>query len=331
MSDSTILTGKVAEKQLDLTGSRVLAYSESGNSSSSILVLFFHGVFGVGNASNPSRVLVDKNVHFVAPTLPGWGNSSPRLGEASYAAEFAADINALIEHLHPRDISLKLYVGGGSYGTVPAQMLYGLPFDIFPPGRYLKGCLLLSPFSPFRWHEGYGKGLTWPNYIGVGPPTRFMPFRLFQRMAKFVLQGKLQTAEKAESFIRETLFNHMGEEELAAFTHWKAKQGKEEGQVEREFGENAMKSVHKTWEGFMEVADVAHSDWGFRPDRLDDNHASRPVLIVAAAGDKVAPDDMAKWLASTYKNAQLKSVEGGHLAAMFHFDDIWTQFLADEN
>jgi pimeloyl-ACP methyl ester carboxylesterase len=221
-------------------------------------------------------------------------------------------------------------VAGGSYGTVPAQMLYGAPFDIFPPGRYLAGCLILAPFSPLRYHKGYTKSMTMANYISVGPPSQIIPFRLLQRLVVMGIGGRLNTEEKAEKFIRETLFDKMGEEELAAFNKWKETQNRAEGQVEKGMAKNVVKSVSKTWEGFMEVADVAHSDWGFCPDALDEDHTKRPIFIVASAGDTLAPDDMAKWLAAAYKNATLKSITGGHLASLFHLEEIWAEFLVGE-
>lgn len=318
------------EHTLELPGGRALSYARNGNPSSSTLIIFFHGVFGVGDAANPSAVLTAKNVHFVAPTLPGWGNSSPLPSSTPYHVGLAADITALIKHLYPNDSNLKLYVAGGSYGTIPAQMLYGAPFDIFPPGRYLAGCLVLAPFSPLRYHKGYSKTMTMSNYISVGPPSQIIPFRLLQRLIVLGIGGKLKTEENAEKFIRETLFDNMEEEELTAFKKWRETQGRAEGEVEKNMAKNVVKSVSKTWAGFMEVADVAHSDWGFRPDALDNDHTKRPIFVVASAGDTLAPDDMAKWLASTYKNATLKSITGGHLASLFHLEEIWSEFLTGE-
>lgn len=315
------------EKALELAGDRSLAYADAGNALSSTLVLFFHGVFGVGDASHPSPVLISKNVHYVAPTLPGWGNSSPLSKSTPYYVGLANDISALIQHLHPNDNNLKLYISGGSYGTVPAQMLYGAPFDIFPLGRNIAGCLLLAPCSPFRYHTDYTKNMTMPTYLSIGPPSQNIPFRLLQRLAVSAIGGKMKTEASAEKFIRSTLFDKMEAEELAAFNAWREANGKEVGEVEQSIASNVVKSVSKSWEGFMEVSDVLHSDWGFRPDVLDADHTKRPVLVVGSAGDTMTPDAMAKWLAATYKNSKYKSISGGHLAAMFHLNEIFSEFL----
>ena len=111
------------EKYLELSDGRTLAYAEAGNSSSSTLVIYMHGMFTVGRASD-SKVLMERDIHYISPTLPGWGTSSPRRNkDKSFALGLVSDITALIDHLHPHDLNLKIYVAGGSFGTVPAQML----------------------------------------------------------------------------------------------------------------------------------------------------------------------------------------------------------------
>ena len=316
-----------SEKYLELSDGRTLAYAESGNNSSSILVLFFHGAFSIGAASNSNKVLLEKDVHYISPTLPGWGASSPRDKDKPYYVGFASDITALIDHLHPHDLNLKIYITGGSFGTVPAQMLYGAPFDVFPYGRYLAGCMLLGPFSPPRFDTGYTKSMTMSNYMAIGPPSQYIPFKLFLRLMTFIIHRKVKTLEGAEKFIRSYLFDHMKEEERIAFQNWKKDNGKVDEQVVREFAENTMKSVQYTWEGCMEMADVIHGDWGFNPAGLDEEHNKRPILLVSTDGDTMSPDANAKWLAASYKNSVHRSLPGGHLASMYHSNDLWRQFL----
>jgi pimeloyl-ACP methyl ester carboxylesterase len=284
-------------------------------------------MFGIGRISNPSKVLLEKDVHSISPTLPGWGASSPRNKDKPFALGILSDITALIDHLHPHDLNLKIYIAGGSYGTVPAQMLYGAPFDVFPYGRYIAGCMLLAPLSPPRYHADYAKALTMANYISIGPPSRYIPFRLVPRLVAFIIHRQVKTLEGAERFIRSTLFDNMKEEERAAFTKWKEDNGKEDGELERQFAENAKKSVQYTWEGFMETADVIHEDWGFNPALLDEEHNKRPIFIVTADEDTMAPDANAKWLAASYKNSRYRSISGGHIAGIFHINDLWREFL----
>jgi pimeloyl-ACP methyl ester carboxylesterase len=325
MAMSTLITEE--EKYLDLPGGRRLAYAENGNPSSLTLIIFFHGAFGVGTANHLQKYLLEKDVHFVAPTLAGWGKSSPRSKDVPFHVALASDTTALIDHLYSSKEGLKIYISGGSFGTVPAQMLYGASFDIFPPGRNVVGCMVLAPFSPFKLHKDYTKSMTTPNYIAIGPLSQYIPFNLLQRIASVALKNKVKTSEKSEAFLRQKLFDKMGAEERAKFAKWREENGRGDGEVEREFGQNMTRSVQDSWEGFMEMADAIHGDWGFAPNKLDDEHNGRPILLVASEGDTMAPDAMAKWLAENYKNAHYRSVNGGHLAAMFHLNEMWKELF----
>lgn len=314
------------EKYLTLADGRTLAYDDNGNPSSSTVILFFHGVYGVGKATNTNTVFQERGFHYIAPTLAGWGLSTPAPRSIPLPARLSADIAELIEHLHPCDTDLKLYLGGGSYGTVFAQVLYGAPFDIFPLGRRVLGCFLAAPFTPFRWHKEYAKSMTWQNYLSVGPPSQIIPFRLLPRLLAIAIGSKMKTVESTEVMLREILFDPAREEERAAYAAWREKKGMAEGELERNMAKNALKSVATTKIGFLEVSDTLHSDWGFRPDQLDEEHSRRPVLVAASTHDELGAD-MANWLKATYKNAHLRWIEGGHLSSLYVMDDLWKEFI----
>lgn len=72
-----------------------------------------------------------------------------------------------------------------------------------------------------------------------------------------------------------------------------------------------------------------HSDWGFEPAKLDEQHVNgeRKILVVNSDGDDLG-GGMAKWLVGNYKFATLRTIEGGHLAAMYHLDSIYEELLA---
>jgi pimeloyl-ACP methyl ester carboxylesterase len=316
------------EKFLALPKGRTLAYAEAGNLTSSTIFIFFHGVASVGDARRPSPVLVDKGIHLVAPTLPGCGNSSSPANETPYAACLIADTSALIDHLRPNTADLKLYICGFSFGTVAAQMLYGASYETFPHGRNIAGLLLLAPFSPFHSDKNYAKCMSWPNYISFGPPARIFPRKAIPRFTKMFLASKLSTIERAEMLMRDRLFDKMDEFELEAFAQWRESMRVAEGQFERETAENALRSVAKTWDGYLNVPDVLHSDWGgFTPDGLDEEHSRRPILIVSSKEDHETPEAWATYLVDNYRNARLKLVKGGHLTVLFHLDEILKEFL----
>ncbi|KAK0464497.1 Alpha/Beta hydrolase protein [Desarmillaria tabescens] len=314
------------EKLLTLSDGRTLAYADNGDPASSVVVVFFHGTCGIGRASRMSSALRDLGVHYVTPTLPGWGNSTPRRKNQPYVATLLSDFTELINQLHPHSDNLRIYVAGGSFGSVPAQILYGSPFDTFPLGRKIVGCLLLVPFSPFRWHKGYAKNMKWPIYVSMGAPSQTVPMRFVPRLAATLTKWQLKTVDKAEAFIRKNLFDRASAQEREAFLKWKETEGVPEGQLERETAEDAVSSMAKTSEGFMEMSDVLSSDWGFRPDSLSEEHTRRPLFIVASSEDDLGPD-MAKWLAENYRNSRLKWVPGGHISTTYHSRDIWTEFI----
>jgi pimeloyl-ACP methyl ester carboxylesterase len=315
------------EKFLALPGGRTLAYAEAGNASSSTVVLYLHGAFTVGDAKRLSPVILEKGVHFVAPTLPGWGNTSPIPRGAAYASSLATDITALIDHLHPDIADLKLYIAGGSFGTIPAQILYGASYEVFPPGRNITALLLVGACTPFHCDKNYAKSMSWSNYLMAGPPGRIIP-SIMARLMTFVLARKISTPESAESFLRDMIFNKMGESERNTFDQWRVRKGMSEGEMEREMSQNVVRSVAKTWEGFLGMTDVLHSGWGgFTPSGLDDEHSRPPVLVVSAKGDDMAPEAWSTYLVENYKNGRLKSIEGGHIAANFYWDEIWAEFM----
>lgn len=86
-----------------------------------------------------------------------------------------------------------------------------------------------------------------------------------------------------------------------------------------------MKSVEKTWEGFLVCPKVLHGDWGFTLP-LDSDHSKARVLVVTSTQDSLGRG-MADFLVQNYQNASLKVVEGGHIGALYHLDEIWAQFV----
>jgi hypothetical protein len=321
-----------AESTLALPGGRTLAYATFGNASSTTVLLYLHGAFTVGETSRVSRSIASKHIHFVCPTLPGWGNTSAPPPATSYVDCLAGDMTALLDHLYPgggRDI--RLYLSGGSFGTAPAQIVYGAPYDTFPYGRCIVGVLLMGPVTPFRYHKDYARHMTWSNYVLAGPVTQWLPgpFRraFVDLVVRFGFAKKMSTVDGAERFLREFLFDAMDEEERAAFALWRAKEGIAEGETERKMATNVVRSVATSWEGFKLMSVVLHSDWGFRPDALDEAHSRPFVMLVTSAEDTSAPEAWAQYLAKSYKNTKVKTLHGGHICILYQMDEIFAEFL----
>lgn len=324
MDDST------HESTLALPGDRTLAYATSGNAHSTTVLLYLHGAFTVGETSKVSRTIASKDIHHICPTLPGWGNTSPPSPSMSYVDCLTSDMTALLDHLYPKNgRDIKLYVSGGSFGTVPAQMLYGAPYDKFPYGRCIVGVLLMGSLTPFRYHKDYAKHMNWSNYIMVGPITQWLPFKgLFVHLIKLGMATKVSTVDNAEKFLRGSIFDKMDDGEKEEYAQWRAKEGIAEGETERRMATNVVRSVANSWEGFKLMPLLLHSDWGFRPDALDEEHSRPFVMLVTGSGDKEAPEGWTQYLAATYKNTKVKILHGGHICILYHMHDVLAEFLA---
>lgn len=313
------------EHILLLPDDRKLAYAHNGPSDSRTVVLFFTGLMSVGTAGDVPEPCRKLGVHWISPTLPGMGNSTIRESGIRYHVALARDISALLSYLYPSNDFDKLYLAGGSYGTGPAQMLYGAPYEIFPAGRKILGCMLIAGFSPFRYDTGYAKKLSWQNWLSIGPPTQFVPFHLLQRLFKSAIGSKLQDVEGAKKFLDQALIAKMDAEENSALNRWLERKGKSKEEWIEEMAKGTVRCC-ANWDGFMEVSDVIHSDWGFDPRELDEEHAAKPILVISSEKDDIGGSTN-DWLVANYKSARLKVVPGGHISAMFWMDEIWEDMI----
>ncbi|KIW10586.1 hypothetical protein PV08_11550 [Exophiala spinifera] len=312
------------EHILALPGGRQLAYAHNGPSTSRTIVIFFSGMMSVGVAPDvpaPCRAL---EVHWIAPTLPGMGRSSTRDMSVPYHVGLARDMTALLEHFYPDGAFDAIYLGGGSYGTVQAQMLYGAPYDVFPAGRKVVGCVLLAGFSPVKYDKEYARGLSWQNWVSFGPPSQ-LPLRPLQRLFRSVVASKFQKLDGAKSFLRQTIIDKMDDDEKVQLAEWLRKNDRTEDEWVETTAKIAMRSCDN-WDGFMEISDVIHSDWGFAPAMLDDEHASKPILVVASQNDHIGGSNNG-WLVENYRSAKLKMVPGGHISAIYYMDEIWQDMI----
>lgn len=310
---------------LPLPNNRQLAYAYNGPTDAKTVILFFSGIMSIGLAHSVPEPCQSLNALWIAPTPAGMGLSSTRDLSVPYNVSLARDMTALLEHFYPSGDYVTLYVAGGSYGTVMAQMIYGAPYDLFPAGRKIVGGMVLAGFSPYKYDKNYGKALNWNTWLSVGPPSQ-LPFRPLQRAFRAAIGSKMSTKEGAKSFLRLTVFDVMDDEEKAKF---KAHVKKTMDETEDEFiGRLAESTVEccRNWDGFMEVSDVIHSDWGFAPAALDAEHA-KPFLVVKSADDIIGSMNSA-WLADNYKNATSKTIPGGHVSSMYYMDDIWQEMIS---
>lgn len=314
------------EHILPLLDGRQLAYAEAGDPLSDTVVLNIHGLFTYGqiDTKNLAPVFSQKSLHLIWPTQPGWGRSTPAPAKVPYRTFLCGDMTALLNHTRPVPPKY-IYIVGGSYGTLGAQILYGAPYDQFPYGKHIAGLMILGPFSPFNQHKDYAKTFTLSSYLSIGPAAPYVPF--LSTLSRIAVSSKLKNVESAQAFLSNMFHSKMGDGDKEEFLEWRARKGGEEGQFEREMAEKMVKSVEFSWEGFKNTATHLHEDWGFKVGGLDDEHTKAPVLIVCADKDDMSPPEMARWLDAHYKNSTVKVLSGGHLAAVTRMDQLWEEFL----
>jgi hypothetical protein len=201
------------------------------------------------------------------------------------------------------------------------------PYDRFPYGRWTAGLLLGAPFSPFRHHKGYGKSMTWQNWIAVGPFSQWFPFRAVPRLLSVVIGAKVKDVPAAKKFMHEFMVSHMDDDEKRRLGGWLEGRALTEDEWIGRMAEGAVR-CKQNWDGFLEGSDVLHSDWGFVPRELDEEHR-KPVLIVGSSQDDLG-SEMIAWLKDNYANSAVKVVPGGHIASLFYMDEIWRELLAME-
>ena len=75
------------------------------------------------------------------------------------------------------------------------------------------------------------------------------------------------------------------------------------------------------------MSDTIHSDWGFDPRTLDEEHSTKPVLVVGSKNDHIGGSTN-DWLVANYKSAiKLKLLPGGHISSLFIMDELWRDLI----
>ncbi|CAF0854548.1 unnamed protein product [Rotaria sordida] len=314
------------EKYISLSDGRQLAYTEQGDIDSDKIFIFFHGAFGIGDSSNEKDFYKEIGYHCITPTLPGWGNSSP-WPENRPILNYPNDIHQLLSSLKKNNHkNHRITVAGGSYGSVFAQICFGTSTDIMPEVINVESLIVLSGFSPFKYHKKYTTGMSWLNYFTVGMPAIYFP-SITKLMGSYI-QKKIRNIEDAKGFMRNKLFDQMDDEEKANLRKLEEEKNKPSGWVIEMMSRNMYLSISKTMAGFNDIPRVLHSDWGFDPKKLPSS-PKRKVLIIATQGDKMAHMEMSMYLVESYPNAEIQILNGGHLGSFFEFDTIMKNWLTN--
>lgn len=308
---------------LTLDSGRVIAYEQDGDHQSNRVLLFFAGIFAIGSIQYSFPVVKEQGLHHLAVTLPGWGDATPVPPSSTFAKILIGDITALFNHLYADTSNLQIYVAGGSFGSVPAQIIYGASFDVFPLGRNVAGMILLAPFSPFRIHKDYAKSLSWRDWISVGPLTQYLPI---PSLVSLAMGSRFKTADSTEQMLRQILFDKMDEAEKEKFEAHCQKLGTTPDEFVKTWAGESVKSVENGWEGFKQCAVALHSDWGFTFP-LDAEHTRGKVLIGVAKNDELG-SGMGEYLAQNYANSEFIARDGGHISAIYTLNEDITHLIS---
>lgn len=345
MSESASSSMVPAEESVLLSDGRTLSYSQCGDFTSSKVIIFFHGVFGIGVAEN-AELYQRLGYRSICPTLPGWGTSSP-WPKALPLSAFAADIAVLLRHAMG-DVPLHtLVVGGGSYGTVWAySVAANKPPEGFPrlPEGVVKGLLILGGFSPFREHVGYTEQMTWLNWLTVSRPSLYFPLRLLHPFAGRLIASKVKgNIEGSLQMLRQIITGPkaMTAQERKEVEDWAKSNGSDFEQWEWKMARNMSLSLLHTMEGYYLVPHLLNADWGFKlgdirigdpaehptiqnvPDKLP------PVVIVGAQRDHLAPLPLQRYVARNIPGAQLLELPGNHISVITAVANLITALVTN--
>eukprot|EP00834_Sanchytrium_tribonematis_P006524 NODE_489_length_6860_cov_1.209289.p3 type:complete len:303 gc:universal NODE_489_length_6860_cov_1.209289:220-1128(+) len=297
-------------KNLTLSDCRLLQYTESGVLTSKKVIVLFHGLFSVGDAHAQHEFYKKLNVHCIAQNLPGWVQSSP-WPKNKPVKEFAHDVDQMLKHVLKDVTNHDIYVMGGSYGSVFAQIAAGNL-------EYVKHMMIVGGFSSFYRNKDYAKGMSWLNWISVGPPGYYFTF--IGKMIAAGIKSKIKTEEGARSIMEKAM--HLSDEDKSLSKEWTIRTGKTlEGLIDK-MSKDMMLSMKYTNVGYHQVPIFINEDWGFDPEEISSKH----IKIICARNDKQAHMSMHEWNAKHYET-DLEIIEGGHLAAVFTIDQMIADFL----
>eukprot|EP00727_Mastigamoeba_balamuthi_P005444 m51a1_g1519 hypothetical protein (361) ;mRNA; r:431467-432798 len=328
------------ERTLTLSDGRLLAYAVGGDLTSARVVLTLHGVFGVGSVSaHVSRFFARMGWRCVAPTLPGWGRSSP-FPRGLPVSAYAADVQELLAHEVGAPTHVLFF--GGSYGSIWAYACAANsppdPERRIQPAESVRGLLVLGGFSPFREHEGYTEGMTWLNYVTVGRPGQYWPLSALHPLVGRVLQRRLATGVPAALELLRTILTGpkaMTGDERDEVRAWAERCGTTFDEWEAEMAANMHLSVRETLEGYRDTPRVINADWGFELEDISIPGAGEerretlklrggtdipavlpPVVIAGALRDHLAPIAMQRYVASRIPGAQFVELQGNHISGI---------------
>ncbi|KAH8799289.1 hypothetical protein DL96DRAFT_1824410 [Flagelloscypha sp. PMI_526] len=239
----------------------------------------------VGTANPPLGNVAHKDVHFITLTLPGWGLSSPRPSGVPF--------HTIVRRDTPAPKAPPSRHAGGSYGSIPTQVIYGSSLDEFPQRDRIVRVLVLACLVALYKVPDYGEHMTMSTYLSFGPMAYNSPFKILLRIAAWSIRTHVSTPEKGTAFIEGFIFDKI----LWASTSTKAfKRHTQSTAPSFFFLEKPQTSYIRNYCRFSDTSIAVNADCGLRDDIFRSPTDSTqhypgfaPVLIVAATGDDMRP------------------------------------------
>jgi pimeloyl-ACP methyl ester carboxylesterase len=291
------------DRTLKLADGRTLAYRLCGSSEGFPTVLL-HGAMGIGDFSVWVEDLSALAIHGIAPTLPGWGASSPKPHRS--LRDYPNDIVQLLTSLN---IAEQFDVVGISYGCVHAiAIAAALPLRVRRLG-------IFGPHPPFDDpHFNPTAGMALPSRIGLSAFSAHFP--ALGRVAARMVRNATSTPEKSESFMSKMLFSQLCDAEKKQLEEARAEI--REGLLK---GRGFHNSVATCVDGYAEIAAVLRS-WS----AADLGKVACATLVVGAREDVITPLRGAEYVAKGVGGSTLEVIDGGHLSHVLLFSRLLGEF-----
>lgn len=329
------------EELLNLRDGRTMAFVRGGDANSKKVLIFLHGVFGVGeNNPHMSEFYASLKVRSLTPTLPGWGRSSSFPSGVPISA-YAEDIRQLLDFVLSGEKATHIIIIGGSYGSVWA---YACAANNPPdqtmkiePQEAIASLVTLGSLTPHRENPNYTENMSWMNWFSVSRPATYWPLSLIHSSIGKVIKSKVAgNLESAKAMLRQILTGPtaMLPEEREQISKWAAGFGSTFDQWEENMARNMALSVMHTMDGYNRVPETLNSDWGFQLSDIKVLKSGKstavlpnavlteipaklpPVVIVGCVRDHLSPITNQRYIASKIPGAQLIELQGNHISAV---------------
>ena len=173
--------------------------------------------------------------------------------------------------------------------------------------------------------KDYAKSLNWRDWVGVGPPSQYLPI---PSLLALVMRSKFKSVDSTEQMLHQVLFDKIRDEaEKEKFAAYCQKFGKTPNEFIKTWAGESAKSVENGWEGFEQSAAALRSDCG-STFPLDAEHARRKALIRVTKGDYLR-SGMGEYLTQNYVNSEFIVGEGGHFSGIYTLQDDIIHLLDD--